>query len=93
MNDYPKWKSWLWRLLRGAVATALGQTVIIACGVQTFDIIACYTNIIAKWGNLETAVAMIGAAFVSGFLMALGLAIRDLVSGGDKGAKIQKLPL
>lgn len=93
MDNYPKWKSWLWRLIRGAVATALGQTVILACGAETFNLIACYTNVVTKWGNLETAMVMISASFASGFLMALGLAVRDLVSGGDKSARIQKLPL
>lgn len=77
MNNYPAWKTWVWRLVRGAVATAAAQSL--ALNVD--------------WTNSDVAYKTLAISFVSGFLMALGVAIRDELGGKDKSATVHKLPI
>ena len=55
-----EWKSIVWRLLRGSVATAFAQTVILS----------------VDWSNPEMAMRTLVASFVSGLLLALSKSIR-----------------
>lgn len=68
----------IWRLVRGAVATAV---------VQTF---ALQTD----WTNLDQALRVVIISLVTGFLLALGKALRDEFGNKDtsKGV-INKMPL
>ena len=77
INNYPVWKTWIWRLVRGAVATAAAQTL--ATQVD--------------WSNPQIAEKTLAVSFVTGFLMALSLAIRDQFGGDNKASAIQKLPV
>ena len=77
MNNYPVWKTWAWRLIRGAVATAAAQSLTLQ----------------VDWSNTEVAYKTLAISFVSGFLMAVGVAIRDELGGKDKSAVIHKLPV
>ena len=54
------YQSMIWRLIRGAVATAAAQTV--ALNVD--------------WSNPEVAIRTLIASFVAGFLLALSKGIR-----------------
>ena len=51
----------IWRFVRGAVASAIAQTVVIQI----------------DWTNPDLAVRTLIAAFVSGFLLALSKALRN----------------
>ena len=53
-------KSVVWRLVRGAVATAIGQTVVLQ----------------VNWADPEMAMRTLVASFVAGFLLALSKGIR-----------------
>lgn len=77
LNNYPAWKTWVWRLVRGAVATAAAQSL--ALNVD--------------WTNTEVAYKTLAVSFSSGFLMALGVGIRDQLGGNDKTSTIHKLPI
>lgn len=77
MNNYPAWKTWVWRLVRGAVATAAAQSL--ALNVD--------------WSKPEIAYKTLAISFISGFLMALGVAIRDELGGKNKSAAVHKLPV
>lgn len=76
MKIYPEWKIYLWRLIRGAVATALGQTLILQ----------------VDWTDPDKATKTLLIAFVSGFIMALGVAIRDQADQ-DQTKLVHKLPI
>lgn len=94
--DYPAWKTWAWRLLRGAVTSAIAQTVVYTCGSalsSNVDLIACFQNATHRWSDPRTAATMIGVSFLSGFLMALGVALRDWIAGDDKTHPVNKLPI
>ena len=56
-----EWKSIVWRLVRGSVATAFAQTVILS----------------VDWNNPEMAMRTLVASFVSGLLLALSKGIRS----------------
>lgn len=77
MKDYPAWKTWAWRLIRGAVATAAAQTLTLQ----------------VDWSKPEIAYKTLVISFTSGFLMAVGVAIRDEIGGKDKSAVVHKLPV
>lgn len=75
---YPEWKILAWRMLRGAVASAIAQTIVDVCPLLAEgNVVACWQGIIAKWGNWRMAVVMIGISLGTGFIIALGKAIRD----------------
>lgn len=93
---YPAWKTWAWRFIRGAITTAIGQTVVYTCGAaltSSVDLVSCFINIQHRWSDPKTAFTMIGVSFISGFLMALGVALRDWIAGDDKSHAINKLPI
>lgn len=77
MNDFPQWGTWLWRAVRTAVATAIAQTV--ATKVD--------------WTNFDSAWRTVAVSFVAAFLVALSLAVRDLLAPDNPGAMVQKLPI
>lgn len=91
--NYPKWKTWLWRLIRGAVHTAIAETIVSACGVSSFDLLQCFTHVYQNWTNPKAFILMITVAFISGFLQALGLAIRDNWSNQNPSHFANKLPI
>ncbi len=74
---YPEWKRQLWRGLRTAVSVAVAQTALLK----------------VEWNEPEVAVRTLAVSFISGFLVALGMYIRDVVAGKDQSALIQKLPI
>lgn len=92
-GNYAYWKVVLWRWLRGAVHTSIAETIVFACGTGTFDIIKCYSSVIAQWGNPRNAGIMIALSFIAGMLMAAGMSLRDYLSRGDKNSLWNKLPL
>ena len=55
-----EWKSVVWRLVRGSVATAFAQTVVL--------------NV--NWAEPEIAVRTLIASFIAGLLLALSKGIR-----------------
>jgi len=74
---YPEWKRQLWRGFRTAVSVAVAQTALLK----------------VDWQDPAAAVQALGVSFVSGFLVALGMYLRDLLAGKDQSALIQKLPI
>lgn len=76
-QHYAYWKTLAWRLVRGAAGTAIAQTLTLQ----------------VDWSEPKTAMAALAVSFLSGFLMALGLAVRDFFSDGDKSSLVQKLPV
>lgn len=77
LNNYPVWKTWAWRLIRGAVATAAAQSLTLQ----------------VDWAKPEVAYKTLVISFTSGFLMAVGVAIRDEIGGKDKTTTVHKLPI
>jgi hypothetical protein len=77
LNNYPAWKTWAWRLIRGAVATAAAQSLTLQ----------------VDWSNPEVAYKTIAISFISGFIMAVGVAVRDEFGGKDKSSVVHKLPV
>ena len=55
------WRSAFWRTLRGVVATAVAQTVVLQ----------------VDWSNPEVATKALVASFVAGLLMGLSKVLRD----------------
>jgi len=74
---YPEWKRQLWRGLRTAVSVAVAQTALLK----------------PDWTDPGVAVKALATSFVSGFLVALGMWVRDRFAGKDQTALIQKLPI
>ena len=56
-----EWKSVVWRLVRGSVATAFAQTVVL--------------NV--NWAEPEIAIRTLVASFIAGLLLALSKGIRS----------------
>lgn len=79
--DYPYWKVLLWRFVRTGVSAGISSVVLLNVTIRP------------DWSNFDIVIKTLGAAFFSGFISAVALAIRDDLSDGDKNAKIQKLPL
>ncbi len=77
MKDYPAWKTWAWRLIRGAVATAAAQSLTLQ----------------VDWTKPEIAYKTLAISFISGFFMAVGVAIRDELGGKNKASVVHKLPV
>lgn len=75
---YPEWKKILWRGLRTAVSSGIGAALVL--GLDFSD----------PW----EAVRLGGSAFISGFLVSLGLVLRD--EFGNKRTQdtlIDKIPI
>jgi len=80
--DYAYWKILLWRLVRGAVATALAQTLALQ----------------VNWLDWQSAIQAVVVSFVAGFLVALAKGIRDEFSKDKRGktnydSLLHKLPV
>ena len=71
---YSYWKVLLYRVVRGAFATALTQTLLLN----------------PDWAKPEEAIKVLAVSLVSGFLLALGKAVRDEF-GDEKYNKVDKL--
>lgn len=83
---YPEWKKWLWRLLRGALAGGIAQVLLTVDFLNPKAVLQLFTD------PYET-VNLLAAAFLGGFIMALGVALRDKFGSNDKSKKLHKLPL
>lgn len=93
-NNWPTIRSMLWRLLRGSVATAISQTVILACGSETLDPMTCYTTAVRLWSTPEAAGRAIAVSLAAGFLLALSVGIRDSFGNRNESKGfINKLPI
>ena len=86
INNWPIYRSMLWRLFRGATATAFAQTMFFACGslFSNGALIECFTTAYQKWTNPKEAATALLVSFASGLLMALGVGIRDFFGNEDK---------
>lgn len=78
-EKWPFIRSWLYRWIRGAFSVALADTLFLACkqGTDTFNALQCALNFQEQWTDPQKAATTLSIAFVSGFLLALGKAIRD----------------
>lgn len=79
---YPRWKSWAWRFVRAGVAGGVASVISLNLSPLQPD-----------FSDAKVQTFALGAAFISGFISAAFLALRDVVSEGDKDALIQKLPV
>jgi hypothetical protein len=86
-EKWPEIRSWLYRWIRGSFATAVAMTVYSTCGqlIQDFDILTCAVSIRDKWTEPRIAMIAISTVFLSGFLLALGKAIRDEFGTDKRG--------
>ncbi|MDQ3098902.1 MAG: hypothetical protein M3Q44_04090 [bacterium] len=75
--NYPLWKKVLWRLVRTALATAIAGTFALK----------------PDWSEPEQAISILTMTFLSGFIVAIGMGIRDIASSEDKSSLWQKLPV
>lgn len=75
MKSYPEWKRQLWRGFRTAVSVAVAQTALLK----------------PDWSDPSSAVKALSVSFVSGFLVAIGMFLRDVAK--DQNAFMQKLPI
>ena len=85
MKKYAPWKTWAWRFIRGAVATAIAQS-----GMEVWKMVVD--------GNFskespQKALQGLTVSFISGFFLTLGLAIREKFGGDNKNHIIHKLPI
>lgn len=95
-NNWPTIRSAAWRFVRGAFATAFAQTAVMTCGelFQSGAYLECFAVAYQKWTDPKQAAAAIGISLASGFLMALGVAIREWFGNEDKSkGVVNKLPL
>lgn len=76
VNAYPTWAKVLWRLGRVAVATAAAETIVLK----------------VDWSDPEVAVRAVVAAFVGGFIVALGKGLRSYLAETRFGKLLLKLP-
>lgn len=80
-NTYPYWKVVFWRAIRtgiwGGVTALATVTIVLKPDLSNYK---------------AYSLAVVGA-FVAGFCNAGFMAIRDMISGGDKSAAVNKLPL
>ena len=74
---YPEWKRQLWRGFRTAVSVAVAQTALLK----------------VDWSDPSAAIQAVSVAFISGFLVAFGMFVRDFLGGKNQDAFIQKLPI
>ncbi len=76
---WPEIRSIIWRFVRGAFAAAVAQTVLLVCGttLDNLDLLQCAIAIRTKWEDPKIAMQIISISLASGFLLALGKAIRD----------------
>ena len=81
MDNYSYWKVLAWRFIRTGISGGIGMVVLLNVTIKP------------DWSDAELQLKTISAAFVSGFISAVALAVRDWFSDGNKSAKIQKLPL
>lgn len=88
-ENWPAIRSWLYRFFRGAFATAASETVFLACNqlIDKFDILQCYVVLKDKWSDPKQAGIMLSVAFASGFVVALGKALRDSFGGASRGTE------
>lgn len=83
MKQLKKWVSYnfdlirsvLYRLVRGAVATALAQTLALQ----------------VDWAKPEVAIKALAVSFVTGFLLALGKTIREIYGADNKDGKVDRM--
>lgn len=80
-NEYPDWKKWIWRFVRSGLAGGLGSVI-------SLNLVLKLDLSDARTYTLATA-----AAFISGFISAGSLALRDTISQEDKTSAINKMPL
>lgn len=72
------YRSIIWRLVRVAIATSVAQTLALQ----------------VNWSDYQLAVRTLAVSFVTGFLVALSVGIRDQFGNADKSVGvINKLPL
>lgn len=94
MKDYlkanwPTFRSMLWRLLRGSVATAVAQTILEVCKATTLT----FTCVASAWSNPQQALQIVVVSLVTGFILALGVGIRDTWgSARASDGAINKMP-
>jgi hypothetical protein len=80
-NDYPNYKKWLWRFVRTGISG--GASAVVALNVVLhFDL-----------SNVQVYTTSLLAAFVSGFISAVALALRDTFGSEYKESMIDKMPL
>jgi hypothetical protein len=87
VDHWPTIRSILYRFFRGAFATAAAETLYIACGqaIAGFDAVACFISLRAKWTDPKEAMTLLAVAFTSGFIVALGKAIREKYGLDEQG--------
>ena len=88
IDHWPTIRAILYRFVRGAFATAIAETLYLACGqaVAGFDAITCFFALRSKWSDPKEAMTLLSVAFVSGFIVALGKAIREKYGLDDQGS-------
>lgn len=74
-KEFPEWGRILYRGVRGAVVTAMTQTLVLK----------------VDWSNPQEAVKAFGVSFLSGFMVALGMWVRDLM--GETNIVSKTMPI
>ena len=87
IDHWPKIRSILYRFGRTAFATAIAETLYLACGqvVAGFDAVTCFIALRSKWSDPKEAITLLSVAFASGFLVALSKALRDKFGTDSRG--------
>jgi hypothetical protein len=80
-ENYDYWKILAWRFIRSGISGGIGMVVLVNVTIRP------------DWSDANLVFKTIGAAFLSGFISAVALAIRDYFGNEDKSSKIDKLPL
>lgn len=79
--EYPLWRILVWRFVRAGVAGGISALLAVQIVLQP------------DLANIKVYSSALASAFLAGFISAAGLAVREFISGGDKEAAIQKLPV
>lgn len=79
--SYPMWKVILWRFVRGGVSGAVTSLLLVQVVLQP------------DLSNLKLYGYALLSAALTGFISAGGLALREVLSDGDKESNVQKLPI
>lgn len=87
-GGYPVWKTWVWRYVRSFVATAIAA----GCTSAVVALQAFKIDINKPQETLTLLFFILLVSFITGFLNALGKAIRDTFSE-SKDSRIEKLPI
>ncbi len=79
--NYPLWKTWTWRFVRSGIAGGAGMIVITAPVLQ------------ANFSNYRVYLMILSSSFITGFISAGALMLRDTFGNKRQTSVVDKMPI